>query len=145
MLTVIWVMLISGLEKYKEAIDTLETVLALTRPEEVIYEAIGHCYHRLGKYAQARFNYRKASHMNPDDSKLFYKIALTYINEGQWASALKPLEQSMRPPLYSEYNLAMGECYMQLERFREAIQYFGLVVRSKPKIHEVGNHLSVAF
>lgn len=122
------------LRKYKEAIDTLETVLELTRPEEVIYEAIGHCYHRLGKYAQARFNYRKASHMNPDDSKLFYKIALTYINEGQWGSALKPLEQSMRSHRYvPEYNLAMGECYMQLERYREAIQYFGLVVRSRPR------------
>lgn len=122
------------LRKYKEAIDTLETVLELTRPEEVIYEAIGHCYHRLGKYAQARFNYRKASHMNQDDSKLFYKIALTYINEGQWSSALKPLEQAMRSHRYiPEYNLAIGECYMQLDRYREAIQYFGLVVRSRPR------------
>jgi len=122
------------LRKYKEAIDTLEKVLELTRPEEVIYEAIGHCYHRLGKYAQARFNYRKASHMNPDDSKLFYKIALTYINEGQWSSALKPLEQAMRMHRHiPEYNLAMGECYMQLEKFREAIQHFSIVVRIRPK------------
>src|SRR4051812_31651393 len=83
------------LRKYREAIETLEKVLALTRPEEVIYEAIGHCYHRLGKYAPARFNYRKASHMNPQDSKLHYKIALTYIGENQWNSALKPLEQAL--------------------------------------------------
>ena len=74
-------MLISGLRKYKEAIEVLEKVVEITRPEEVIYEAIGHCYHSLGNFAQARFNYRKASHMNPGDSKLYYKIALTYINE----------------------------------------------------------------
>src|SRR3954464_7781019 len=122
------------LRKYREAIETLEKVLELTRPEEVIYEAIGHCYHRLNKYAQARFNYRKASHMNPDDSKLYYKIALTYINEGQWSSALKPLDQALRMHRHTpEYNLAIGECYMQLQKYKEAIQYFSIVVRNRPK------------
>lgn len=122
------------LRKYREAIETLEKVLELSRPEEVIYEAIGHCYHRLGKYAQARFNYRKASHMNPVDSKLQYKIALTYIHEGQWQSAMKPLEQALQAHRnVAEYNLALGECYMQQQKFREAIQYFGIVVRQKPK------------
>jgi tetratricopeptide (TPR) repeat protein len=122
------------LRKYREAIETLEKVLELTRPEEVIYEAIGHCYHRLNKYAQARFNYRKASHMNPDDSKLYYKIALTYINEGQWNSALKPLEQAIRMHRHTpEYNLAIGECYMQLQKYREAIQHFSIVVRNRSR------------
>ena len=122
------------LRKYKEAIETLEKVLELTRPEEVIHEAIGHCYHRLGKYAQARFNYRKASHMNPDDSKLHYKIALTYIAEEQWNRALNSLEHAMRIHRnIPEYNLATGECYLQLKNYREAIQYFSLVVRVRPK------------
>lgn len=122
------------LRKYKEAIETLERVLELTRPEEVIHEAIGHCYHRLGKYAQARFNYRKASHMNPDDSKLHYKIALTYINEEQWTRALNSMDQAMRMQRQlPEYNLAIGECYMQLKKYREAIQHFSVAVRSRPK------------
>ncbi len=122
------------LRKYKDAIETLEKVLELTRPEEVIFEAIGYCYHRLGKFAQARFNYRKASHMNPDDSKLYYKIALTYISEQQWNSALKPIELAMRIHRnLAEYNLAAGECYMNLEKYREAIQHFSLVVRAKPR------------
>jgi tetratricopeptide (TPR) repeat protein len=122
------------LRKYKDAIDALEKVLELTRPEEVIYEAIGHCYHRMGKFAQARFNYRKASHMNPDDSKLHYKIALTYINEEQWESGIKQLELAMRINRnVPEYSLALGECLMQLERHKEAIQYLSTVVRNKPK------------
>ncbi|CAN5610288.1 tetratricopeptide repeat protein [soil metagenome] len=122
------------LRKYKEAIETLEKVLELTRPEEVIHEAIGHCYHRLGKHAQARFNYRKASHMNPEDSKLHYKIALTYINEEQWNRALGSLEQAMRMHRHiPEYNLAAGECYMHLEKYREAIQYFSVAVRIRSK------------
>ena len=122
------------LRKYKDAIEALEKVLELTRPEEVIYEAIGHCYHRLGNHAQARFHYRKASHMNPEDSKLHYKIALTYINEKLWESALKPLDQAMRiHRTIPEYNLALGECKMNLGHFKEAIQYFSVAVRQRPR------------
>ena len=32
-----------------------------------------------------------------------------------------------------EYNLAMGQCYMELGKIEEAIQYFGNVVRARPK------------
>jgi tetratricopeptide (TPR) repeat protein len=122
------------LRKFKEAIEVLEKVLELSRPEDVIYEAIGHCYHKIGNFAQARFNYRKASHLNPDDSKLYYKMALTYINEEQWESAIKQLESAMRiHKMLPEYNLAMGECKMQLKQYKEAIQSFGNVVRTRPK------------
>src|SRR6478736_9527443 len=122
------------LRKYKEAIEALEKVLELSKPEEVIYEAIGHCYDRLHNYAQARFHYRKASHLAPDDSKLLYKIACTYFNEGQWQSAIKALEAALKiHRLQYEYNLLMGECKLQTESFKEAIQHFSTAVRIRPK------------
>lgn len=122
------------LRKYKEAIEVLEKVLELTRPEDVIYEAIGHCYHRMGNYAQARFHYKKAVHLNPEDSKLHYKIAVTYMLEEQWQPAVKQLENAMRiHRSIPEYNLAMGECKMHLHQYKDAIQYFGMVVRHKTK------------
>jgi tetratricopeptide (TPR) repeat protein len=122
------------LRKYKDAIEALEKVLELSRPEEVIYEAIGHCYHKLRNYAQARINYRKASHLNPDDSKLYYKLALTYINEELWESAVKQLENAMRIHRnVPEFNLAMGECLMHLGNTKDAIIFFGNVVRARPK------------
>ena len=122
------------LRKYKEAIEVLEKVLELSRPEEVIYEAIGYCYDRIRSHAQARFYYRKATHLNPDNSKLFYKIARTYINEQQWAQAVKQLDQAMQIHRnYPDYNLAMGECKMNLGEIKEAIQCFSVVVRARPK------------
>jgi tetratricopeptide (TPR) repeat protein len=122
------------LRKYKEAIEVLQKVLELSRPEDVIYEAIGHCYDKLRNYAQARFNYRKAVHLNNEDSQLHYKIACTYMNEGLWESAIKNLEIAMRiHRQQTEYNLAMGQCYTEMGRTVEAIQYFGNVVRTKPK------------
>jgi tetratricopeptide (TPR) repeat protein len=32
-----------------------------------------------------------------------------------------------------EYNLAMGECMMNLDKYKDAIIYFGTVVKHKPK------------
>ncbi len=122
------------LRKYREAIESLERVLELSRPEDVIYEAIGHCYDRLKNFAQARFYYRKASHLNLEDSKLYYKIACTYINESHWSMACKQLETALQiHRMQPEFNLAMGECKMQLGEFREAIQYFSNEVRQRPK------------
>ncbi|RYF86350.1 MAG: tetratricopeptide repeat protein [Chitinophagaceae bacterium] len=122
------------IRKFKEAIEALEKVLELSKPEEVIYEAIGHCYDRMKKFAQARFHYRKASHLNPDDSKLYYKIACTYFNEGQWSSAVKPLEAALRiHRSQHEYNLLMGECKLQLNEIKEAVQYLSTAVRVRPR------------
>lgn len=122
------------LRKYKDAIEALEKVLELSRPEEVIYEAIGYCYDRQKNYAQARFNYRKATHLNQDNGKLYYKIARTYMNEQQWTQAVKHLETAMQMNRsYPDYNLAMGECKMNLGETKEAIQCFSVVVRARPK------------
>lgn len=122
------------LRKYKEAIEVLEKVIELAKPEDVIYEAIGHCYDRMKNYAQARFYYRKASHLRQDDSKLFYKIACTYFNEGQWESCIKQLEHAMKiHRMQAEYNLLMGECKMQLGFFKDAVQYLSNVVRMRPR------------
>ena len=122
------------LRKYREAIEALEKVLELSKPEEVIYEAIGHCYDHLKNYAQARFNYRKASHLNPDDSKLFYKVALTYYHEKQYASAAKQLESALKiHRLQHEYNLLMGECKMELNETKEAVQFLSTAVRVRPR------------
>lgn len=122
------------LRKYKEAIEALEKVTELAKPEVVIYEAIGHCYDRLRNFAQARFYYRKASHLNQEDSKLFYKIACTYFNEGQWESCVKQLEHALRiHRTQPEYNLLMGECRMQMGMTRDAVQSLLSVVSMRPK------------
>jgi tetratricopeptide (TPR) repeat protein len=113
------------LKKYKEAIEVLERVLELSIPESVIYEAIGHCLYKLNKFPQARFNYKKAVHLNSTDCKLHYKVAVTYMLEEQWQTALKHLENAMRITRHvPEFNLAMGECHLNLRNYKEAIQHF---------------------
>ena len=122
------------LKKYKEAIEVLQKVLELTKPESLIFEALGYCYDKLHNNGQARFYYRKASHISPDDSKLYYKIACTYYNEGEWEGAVKQLETALKIHRHqAEYNLLMGECKMQQGFYKDAIHYFSAVVSQSPK------------
>jgi tetratricopeptide (TPR) repeat protein len=122
------------LRKYKEAIEVLEKVNELAKPEDVIFEAIGYCHDRLKKFAQARFYYRKASHLRHDDSKLIYKIASTYFNEGRWDSCLKQLETAMRMHRSQpDYHILAGECKMFQGLYKDAAQYFADAVRLRPK------------
>ncbi len=122
------------MRKYKEAIEVLVKVLELSRPEDVIYEALGHCYDKQKNYAQARFHYRKASHLTPEDSHLHYKIACTYMNEKQWESAVKNLENAMRiQRSRPDYSFALAQCYVQLDKIKDAIIYFSNFIKARPK------------
>jgi tetratricopeptide (TPR) repeat protein len=122
------------MRRYKDAIEMLEKVLELSRPEEVIHEAIGYCYDRMNQFAQARFHYRKVSHMNPEDSKIYYKIACTYLNEGQYESAVKQLNQALRfHRMQPDYNLAMGMALVELGNYRGAVEHYANVIKSRPK------------
>jgi tetratricopeptide (TPR) repeat protein len=122
------------LRNYKTAIDCLEKVLELSMPDAVVYEAIGHCYDRLENYAHARFNYKKASHMDAEDAHMHFKVATTYMNEGSWIHAIKCLHIALRKNnMQPDYNLALGQCYLQLGEIDEALTRFGNVVRMRPK------------
>jgi tetratricopeptide (TPR) repeat protein len=122
------------IRKYKDAIEALEKVVELARPEDVIYEAIGHCHERLGNHAQARFNYRKASHLNPEDAKLVHKIAVTYLREKNWVQAVKYMEMALRSNRRNhEFNMAMGEARLHLGQHREAVAHFSQAVTSRPR------------
>jgi len=73
-------------------------------------------------------------HLNSEDSRLFQKIAITYMLEEKWELAIKQLENAIRVHKHiNEYYILMGECYMNLGQNKEAAFYFGTVVKNKPK------------
>lgn len=122
------------LKKYKEAIEVLSKVLELGRPDPVIFEALGHCHDKLNNFSQARFHYKKASHLDPEDSQLYYKVALTFMKESQWSSAIKNLEIALKiHVMQPEYNLALGQCQVETGNFRDAIDSLCKVVQVRPK------------
>ncbi len=122
------------LRKYEDAIASLKKVSELSLPESVVLEAIGHCYERLRKYDIAREYYKKGSLLNAEDSHLIYKIGLTYMNEGEWQKAISNLQVACNTlKLQPDYNMALGQCYMELQNFTDALTHLGIVVRTRPK------------
>ena len=102
---------------------------------EDIYEAIGYCYEKLKQPALARLQYRKASHLRKDDSRLFYKIACTYYTEGQWNAAYKQVEVALRMFRNDyDFQLLAGQCCEQLSRMQEAAVELGgsLSIAARP-------------
>ena len=122
------------LRRYKDAVEALQKVLELSIPEEVIFEALGYCYDKMKNYAQARFHYRKASHLNPDDCHLYFKIATTYMNENYWASAIKNLETAMRIDRQQpDFHLALAKCFVETDRIKDAVIHFSAFIKSRPR------------
>lgn len=122
------------LHRYKDAIEVLQKVLELSIPEEVIFEALGHCYDKMKNYAQARFHYRKASHLNPEDCHIYFKIATTYMNESYWASAIKNLETAMRIDRHHpDFHMALAKCFVETDRVKDAVIHFSAFIKSRPK------------
>lgn len=121
------------LRKYQLAIEALDKVIELSTPEEVIYEAIGFCHHKTGNINAARKFYKLALGLNKADAKLHFKIASTYMHQAQWEMAIKHLTHALAQHKNNkEFNLAMGECKVQTGEYKEAIAYFGKVVKAKP-------------
>ena len=122
------------MKRYRDAIEALQKVLELSMPEDVIYEAIGYCYEKLKNPAQARFNYKKAVHLNSAESRLYYKIAGTYMEEGYWESAIKNLESAMSiNRLQPDYHFSIALCFIQLYRIKYAVIHFTLFIKARPK------------
>ena len=122
------------LRQYKEAIEVLEKVTELAQPEDVIFEAIGHCYDRLKNYAQARLQYRKASHLRNDDSRLLYKIAMTYFHEEKWVPCFKQITTALQMETQqADYHILAGECKLMMEEYEDAAQSFANAVRLRPR------------
>ncbi len=122
------------LKKYKEAIDVLERCLEVSHPEDIIYEAIGTCYEKLKQNAQARLYYRKAIHLDASLHKVHYKIAYNYMIEKKWELAQRVLETCLKYDRFNpDYNFAMGECYMQLQAYDDAVRCFAIAVKERPR------------
>jgi len=122
------------LHKYADAIEVLQKHLEIAKPEDVIYEAIGHCYQRQKKFTQARYYYRKASHLSPTDDKLYYKIAVAYMMEANWDHAAKSLLSAIKlNKQKAEYNIALGECFLELGKNKDALMHFMNAVKTRQK------------
>lgn len=122
------------LKQYRQAIEILEKILTFSFAEDDIYTALGYCYTKLRLNKKARYYYRKAISLTPEDSQLHFYIAETYMSESKWSNALNHLFRatSIESKRYPNYYFAIGECFDFLGNTEEAARYLGRYIKAKP-------------
>ena len=116
-------------------ISSLEKNLQLGKPEDVIFEAIGHCFEKQRNFPKARHYYRQAIELNPADDAIFFRIGETYMREQQWEKAMKSYSSALHLNKdNARYFLAMGHCLVEMDSTYEALLCFTNALRLKPRM-----------
>jgi tetratricopeptide (TPR) repeat protein len=96
-----------SLERYREALRPLETAAKL-RPADIgVAIALGWCYKRTHRLAQAIDALERASHENPDESLLHYNLACYWSLAGNAPKALDEL--SLALALDPDYRVKLAD------------------------------------
>ncbi len=120
------------LRQYTKAIEILEDYLQM-ESGAAAFEALGYCFEKTKQYVKARYFYRKAFELVPDDDHLYFRIGHTYMLETSWDKAITFLTAAHKIDARKvEYNQALGECYLRLESFEDAIVYFMEAIQLRP-------------
>jgi tetratricopeptide (TPR) repeat protein len=123
------------LKWFDKAIEVLEKHIEIAQPEDIIFEAIGHCWEKKKLFQKARYYYRQASLLNPKDASIFFKIGETYTREHQWEKAAKAFAVALHlDNNNAQYNMAIGNCLMHMNIPNEAVICYLNAVRIKPNI-----------
>lgn len=121
------------LNQYDEALECLKKNLELGQPEELIFEAMGHCFEMQKDFSRARYYYHKVIHLNPTDDLIFFRVGETYAKEAQWEKAAESYSKALT---LNKDNvsciLALGNCLLELDADLEALTCFMAAVSLKP-------------
>ena len=94
-----------------------------------VYLLAGTIYASRNDYGKATLMFRQAYNLNPGDAQISEALAFSYYHQGQVVQALPLLQELSRnasPQSQSRwvYDLAIGDCHLQLGRYHEAQRCF---------------------
>jgi len=83
------------LERYREALKPLEVAASLQPGDKRVAIALGWCYKRTHRLAQAIDALERAVRENPDEALLHYNLACYWSLAGNWAKSLDELSAAL--------------------------------------------------
>src|SRR5262245_57968178 len=94
----------------------------------------GEAYVAKEKYTEAVIEFSNAIKLDPKDAQVYYKLALTYLKQGEGPSlqnAFQALQKSVElDPSLTDAQLKLGELYLLGKKFDEAQEKALLVLQS---------------
>lgn len=129
---------------YQDALTIFKVVEQISRPEIQLFEKIGYCYERLHDYTLALQYYEQAELLNADSLWTLRHIALCLRLLGDPSRALsyyrRVSEKEETDTLGT--SMAIGNCFVELGKYDEAVKYFYKVDYLEPGSHKARRQLA---
>ncbi len=124
----------AALDRSDEALKVLEPAMSTSQHNTAVFLLAGTIYSSGNNLDKATEMYRSAYHLSPGDPQITEALAFSYYHQGHAAQALPLLQQLSRnidPQAQSRwvYDLAIGDCQLQLGRYHEAQRSFEQITR----------------
>jgi tetratricopeptide (TPR) repeat protein len=119
-------------EKYEEAIQSYQTIIAKIPETYILYRNIGNCYFQMENYEMAEEFYLKVLAKEPDDTESILGIGNTYANRGQNEKALEwynKIDFEKISDAMVLYNI--GSNFYTQGQHQEALKYYRKAVELK--------------
>ena len=130
--------------RFAEAVEAFERALEKAPlPLARVNLVLAHLY--VPDHEAARREAEAALEAMPDSPQLNYVLALIARGEGRAEDAVPYLQKVLaRDPRDVGANLTLGQCYLQMRRFEEAVEVFEVAVEAEPYNVSAAYNLGVA-
>ena len=126
------------------AVELAEKALALHDSDPMIHALWGAIYLRQRRYDQAIAEGEKSVALGPNQAMPHLMLAMYLSHTGRYKEALPLVRKAMRlHPYYpSIYLELLGEVYLQMEEYEEAVEAYKMLVIREP--HRIVGHQGLA-
>lgn len=115
-----------------------------TRREE-IHRALFESYTRESKFDDAAAEMQIISQLRPNDPAPHYDCAKSFMNSQEWQAAIPEINNALKlDPQNAEYWHILGNCYMKLSEYKNAVDAFDKAVKNSKSFQHFEAELQVA-
>ena len=121
-----------NMKKFDEAVNAFENIIKRGTNNPGIYFNLANSYYMLEQYDKAQSIYETLVRNNPQESRYLYNLAETHMVKNELEQALALFKKVTRMPnSLAQSHLRIATCLEKLNKFDEADQYLGLLLKAK--------------
>ncbi|MCS6873310.1 MAG: tetratricopeptide repeat protein [Pyrinomonadaceae bacterium] len=113
------------LDKYQEALATLNDAVRLDPNNAEAYYYLGETYDRLNREQEALDSYRQATRLNPNFFEAWFDMGVILYNRNRYEDAIEAYKKAIQlRPDYGEAYLNLANALRKTKKYQEAVSYY---------------------
>ncbi len=132
---------------FNAAVETYKKIQQLDPGDATAYFGLGQVYVNMMKWTDAIAPLERSVQMDPLNLEAYHLIGRAYYEQRIFDKAADAYEKFLdsEPQVPGESHFELGECYMELERFPDAVRFFQRAVEIDPQSVHKSSKLAQAF